>query len=68
MFITTRFLETLERLKENVGNNIIYCGDDPYNNFLYIKFAHKVYGIACCVMKFLLKMKANMYLLYVNAV
>jgi hypothetical protein len=48
VLVTTRFLETLENLKENVGNNIIYCGDDPYNNFLYIKFAHKVYGIACC--------------------
>ena len=48
MFITTRFLETLESLKENVGGNIIYCGDDPYNNFLYIKFAHKAYGVACC--------------------
>ena len=106
MFVATRFLETLESLKENVGGNIIYCGDDPYNNFLYIKFAHKVYGVACCdygikpqisfnskqnllyigasqnficfdiekesylfcFMKFLLKMKANIYLLYVNSV
>ena len=48
MFIITRFLETLESLKENVGGNIIYCGDDTYNNFLYIKFAHKAYGVACC--------------------
>lgn len=48
MFITIRSLETLESLKENVGDNIIYCGDGPYNNFLYIKFTHKVDGIACC--------------------
>ena len=34
MFITIRSLETLESLKENVGDNIIYCGDGPYNNFL----------------------------------
>ena len=39
MFVTTRFLETLESLKENVGGNIIYCGDDTTITF-YILNLH----------------------------
>ena len=45
--ITMRFVENLKYLQEKVGiENIIFCGNDKQNEFLYVQYDAKNYGIA----------------------
>ncbi|MDA3047217.1 MULTISPECIES: hypothetical protein [unclassified Campylobacter] len=45
--ITMRFIENLKFLQEKVPKeNIIFCGDDEYNEFLCVSCGGQIYGVA----------------------
>jgi len=45
--ITMCFVENLKYLQEKVGiENIIFCGNDKQNEFLYVQYDAKNYSIA----------------------
>lgn len=68
--ITMRFVENLKYLQEKVGiENIIFCGNDKQNEFLYVQYDAKKYGIAYSNLgvKAQLSINVEKNLLYIGA-
>lgn len=47
LLITVRFVENLKFLQEIVSKeNIIFCGDNGYNEFFFVAYSDEIYGVA----------------------